>query len=228
MTNKKDQEDEVIVNIEEVYSKSEHFIEVYKKQITYAIGIIVAIVAGYFGYLKLYLEPLESEAQSEMFHAEQYFQKDSLDKAINGDGVAYGFVDIIDIYGGTKSANLAHYYLGISYLRQGLYEDAIEELSSFSSSDIMLTSISIGAQGDAYMELGDTESAISQYQKAASSKANDFTSPMYLFKAGQALESINEYEEAVEVYKSIEKDYPESQEGRDIAKYISRASSFVN
>jgi TolA-binding protein len=78
------------------------------------------------------------------------------------------------------------------------------------------------------MELGDAESAISQYQKAASSRPNNFTSPIYLFKAGQALESIGEYEEAVEVYKSIEKEYPESQEGRDIAKYIARASSFVN
>ena len=167
MAIKKDQDDEVIVNIEEVYSKSEKFIELYKKQITYVIGIIIAIVAGYFGYIKLYLEPLESEAQAEMFHAEHYFEKDSLDKAINGDGVAYGFIDIIDIYGGTKSANLAHYYLGISYLRQGLYEDAIDELSSFSSSDVMLSSVSAGAQGDAYMELGDPESAISHYYKAA-------------------------------------------------------------
>jgi tetratricopeptide (TPR) repeat protein len=178
--------------------------------------------------MKLYLEPLEAEAQSEMFHAEHYFQKDSLDKAINGDGVAYGFIDIIDIYGGTKSANLAHYYLGIAYLKQGLYEDAIDHLSSFSSSDVMLSSVSKGAQGDAYMELGDAESAISQYKSAANSSPNNFTSPMYLLKAGQVLESIGEYAEAVDVYKKIEEDYPESQEGRDIAKYISRASSFVN
>lgn len=228
MSKKKDQEDEVIVNIEEVYSKSEHFIETYKKQITYVVGAIIAIVAGYFGYMKLYLEPLEAEAQSEMFRAEHYFQKDSLDKAINGDGVAYGFIDIIDIYSGTKSANLAHYYLGIAYLKQGLYEDAIDQLSSFSSSDIMLSSVSMGAQGDAYMELGDAESAISQYKKAANSNPNNFTSPMYLMKAGQVLESIGDYSEAVDVYKTIQEDYPESQEGRDIAKYISRASSFVN
>ena len=227
MANKKVQDDEVIVDIEEVYSRSEKFIELYKKQITYITGGIIAIVAGYFGYIKLYLEPLESEAQSEMFRAEQYFEKDSLDKAVNGDGVAYGFIDIIDIYGGTKSANLAHYYLGISYLKQGLYEDAIDELSSFSSSDIMLSSISTGAQGDAYMELGETDAAISQYKDAANTKPNKFTSPIYLLKAGQALESIGDYEGAVDVYNSILEDYPESVEGRDIKKYISRASSFV-
>jgi hypothetical protein len=120
MAKKQDQKDEVIVDIEEVYSKSEQLIEKYKKPITYVIGSIVVIIASYFGYVKLYLEPLEQEAQSEMFKAERYFEMDSLQKAVNGDGVSYGFVDIIDIYGGTKSANLAHYYLGISYLRLGM------------------------------------------------------------------------------------------------------------
>ena len=228
MTKKKDPKDEVIVDIEEVYSKSEQFVEKYKKQISYVIGGIAVVVAAYFAYIKLYLEPLETEAQSEMFRAEQYFNKDSLDKAINGDGAAYGFLDIIDIYGGTKSANLAHYYLGISYLEQGLYEDAIDELGQFSSDDVMLSSISEGAQGDAYMQLGEVENAIDQYKKAANVKPNNYTSPIYLLKAGQALESIGDYESAVDAYEKIKEDYPESQEGRDIQRYISRASSFVN
>ena len=79
MSKKQTAEDEVIVDIEEVYSKSEKFVETYKKQITYIVGGIVAIVAGYFGYQNLYLEPLEVEAQAEMFRAEQYFERDSLD-----------------------------------------------------------------------------------------------------------------------------------------------------
>lgn len=224
----KDKEEEVIVDIEEVYSKSEKFINSYKKQITYVVGAIIAIILGYFGYMKLYLEPLEVEAQSEMFRAEQYFGIDSLDKAINGDGVAYGFIDIIDIYGGTKSANLAHYYLGISYLKLGEFENAIDELSDFSSSDVMLSSVSIGAQGDAYMELGDPETAIDKYIKAANNKTNKFTSPIYLFKAGQALESIGEYNDALNLYKELKEDYAESKEGREIEKYISRVSSFVD
>ena len=53
MANKNENNDEVIVDIEEVYSKTEKFAETYKKQITYVIGGIVAIVAAYFGYMKL-------------------------------------------------------------------------------------------------------------------------------------------------------------------------------
>ena len=227
MAKTKESNEEVIVDIEEVYSKTEKFVEKYKKEITYVVGGIVAIIAGYFGYIHLYLNPLEEDAKGEMFRAEQYFEMDSIDKAVNGDGVALGFVDIIDMYGGTKSANLAHYYLGICYLKQGNFEDAIDELDDFSSSDIMLSSVAMGAKGDAYMELGETEKAISYYMDAAANNPNNFTSPIYLMKAGKAMEFIGEYGDALSAYNTIKEEYPESQEGREIEKYIARVSSFV-
>jgi tetratricopeptide (TPR) repeat protein len=228
MTTKKEPKEEVIVDIEEVYSKTERFIEDYKKQITYVVGGILVIVAGYFGYIHLYLNPLEEDAKGEMFRAEQYFENDSLDKAINGDGVALGFIDIVDLYGGTKSANLAHYYLGISYLKQGLFEEAIDELDDFSTSEVMLGSIALGAKGDAYMELGETDKAISLYLEAAHVNPNNFTSPIYLLKAGKALEFIQEYEDALSAYNEIKEEFPESTEGREIEKYIARAGAFVD
>lgn len=228
MAKKTEEKEEVIVDIQEVYSKSETFINTYKKQITYIVGGLLAIVAGYFGYVNLYLNPLELEAQAEMFKAERYFEQDSLDKAVNGDGIALGFVDIVDLYSGTKSANLAHYYLGICYLKQGLFEEAIDELDDFSSSDVMLSSVALGAKGDAYMETGETEKAIGLYLDAANANPNNFTSPIYLMKAGKALEANGEYSDALSTYKEIQEEYPESQEGREIEKYIARASSFAD
>jgi tetratricopeptide (TPR) repeat protein len=174
MSKKTTEESDVIVDVQEVYSKTESFIENNKKIISIVTVAIIAVVALYFGYKKLYIAPMEIEAQSQMFMAEKYFEQDSLQKAINGDGAGnYGFIDIIDEYNGTKSANLAHYYLGICYRNTGDYESAIDELKSFSSNDVLISAIALGAIGDSYMELNDIDQAIKYYEKAASHNEND-------------------------------------------------------
>jgi tetratricopeptide (TPR) repeat protein len=220
--------DDLIVDVEEVYSKTEDFIEKNKKTLTSAAIALIAIIGLYYGYKKLYLEPKEEEGRIELFKAEQYFEMDSLQKAVYGDGQYLGFIDLIENYSGTKTENLSHYYLGICYLRLGQFEDAIDELEDFSTNDVMLGSVAIGAIGDANMELGRVSDAVSYYKKAANRKSNDFTSPIYLLKAGEALESEGNFSEALEVYQEIKDNYPDTQEGRQIDKYIARASSFVN
>lgn len=222
---REDENTEVIVDVQGVYSKTESFIENNKKVLSMVLGGIVVVIGLYFAYTQIYLGPKEIEAQSSIFMAEKYFEKDSLDKAINGDGVNYGFIDIIDEYSGTKTANLAHYYLGISYLRIGAYEDAIEQLKAFSSDDIMISSIAIGAIGDAYMELGNVDDAISYYEKAAKNNENELTTPMYLFKAGLAYEEKGDYAKAFDKYTTIKKDFSDSSEGRTIEKYLARAEA---
>ncbi|MCC7331892.1 MAG: tetratricopeptide repeat protein [Flavobacteriales bacterium] len=225
--NQEDKNSDVIVDVQETYSKVEHFVEKNKKMLSISVGGIVVVIALYFAYSHFYIGPKEIEAQSSIFMAEKYFEKDSLEKAINGDGINYGFIDIIDEYSGTKTANLAKYYLGISYLKTGKYQEAIDQLKSFSSTDIFLSSISLGAIGDAQMELGEIDKAISSYEKAANNNSNELTSPLYLFKAGLAYEENGNYEKAVEKYTTIKNDYPESSEGRTIEKYLARAEALI-
>ncbi len=221
MANKAEQRDN-LQEIESALTKTEQFIEDNQKIITYAIGVIVLVVLGYLGFNKFYMQPREKEAQSQMFMAEQYFEKDSFNLALNGDGNYLGFLDIIDDYGMTKSANLARYYAGISYLRSGQYEDAIDQLGSFSTDDLVLGPVAEGAKGDAYLELGQKDKALKQYQKAASMTTNEFTTPIYLLKAGNLLESEGDLNKALALYKEIKEKFAESAEGRNIDKYIAR------
>lgn len=218
---------EPIVDVQEVYSKTENFIENNKKTLMIVVFGAIVVIGGYFFYKKMVIGPKEIEAQSAMFMAEKYFEQDSLQLAINGDGLNYGFIDIADEYSGTKSGNLAHYYLGICYRNTGEYEMAIEELESFSSDDIMISTIALGAIGDCYMELNDIEKAISYYEKAANHNANNLTSPIYLFKAGIAYEDNQDYASANKKYNAIKADYPDSREAQTIDKYIARAESFI-
>lgn len=223
--NQVEENQDVLVDVQEVYSKTEQFVEGNKKNLSMVIGGIVLVIAAYLGYTKLYIAPMEIEAQSSMFMAEKYFEKDSLDKAINGDGLNYGFVDIIDEYSGTKAANLAHYYLGVCYLKSGDYEGAIDELSNFSSDDIMISAMALGATGDAYAELNDFDNASSYYLKAASHESNKLTSPTFMFKAGLAFEENGDTDKALEQYKKLQKEFPESNEARNVEKYIARLTT---
>ena len=225
--NKQQDQDEVIVDIGGSINKTEQFIEDNKKSLSAGIGAIVVVVALFFGYTKLYLEPLEQEASIEIWKAQQYFQMDSLDKALYGDGNFLGLEDVRDQYGATKAGALADYYIGLIYLKQGDYDAAIENLSSFSSGDMIVSSIAQGAIGDAQSELGDVDDAASAYMKAANLNKNEFSTPIYLMKAGKAFESIGNYDKAKDAYKTIMDDYPESSEGRSVEKYYYKAKTLV-
>jgi tetratricopeptide (TPR) repeat protein len=219
----KQNKEEMLVDVQQAYGKAERYIEDNKKSLTIIVGAIFVLVTGYFAWAKLYVAPKEAEAQSQMFMAEKYFEKDSLKLAINGGGNFLGFQQIVDEYGVTKSGNLARYYLGMSYLRTGEYEKAIEHLNEFDSDDEVLGPIAIGAIGDANMELGKTDEAVSFYLKAAKERNNNFTTPIYLMKAGLAYESQNNYENAVKIYEQIKTDFSNTNEGREIDKYLTRA-----
>lgn len=220
MAKKKTTTDHGFENVENVLSKTEKYIEENQKSLTIIVIIIALIIGGYLGYKKLYLAPTEIEAQSEMYVAEQYFERDSFLLALEGDGSYLGFIDIIDEYGITKCANLANYYAGICYLELGEYEEAIKCLKKFESDDIMIATVALGAIGDAYIELGELETGIEFYLKAAERKKNDFTSALFLKKAGIVYEELGDYKKALEVYERIEMRFPKSEEGRDIEKYI--------
>ena len=228
MAKHKNEEEELFVDVEEVYGKTETFIEENKKPIISVIVGIVVVIAGYFAYANFVAAPNEQQAKEMMFMAEQYFAQDSLNKAIYGDGVNLGFLEIQDRFGSTKAGNLASYYLGISFLRSGQFEAAIDALEDFSSDDVLISSIALGAQGDAYMELGDKSKAASFYSKAAKENANEFTSPIYYMKAGMAYEAAGEYKDALEAFKAIKKDYSATAEGSEVEKYIARVETFIN
>jgi tetratricopeptide (TPR) repeat protein len=221
------EKEEVIVDVQEAYSKTERYLEENRKSLTIIIVAIVAVILGYFAWKKFYVAPREAEAMSEMFMAEKYFEKDSLDLAINGDGNFKGFKYIIEEYGITKSANLAHYYLGISYLRKGDFQLAIDHLKEFDTDDDMLGPVSIGATGDAYLELGKNEDAVGHYLKAAKKANNKFITPVYLMKAGMAYEELGNHKNAVKVYEQIRSDYYDSPEGRDVERYLARAKALA-
>jgi tetratricopeptide (TPR) repeat protein len=213
------------------------FYESNKKMINYVGGSIALVVGLLCGYYLYWLPNKEKEAANEIFWAQTLFERDSFNLALrggamvrsaDGDKAMMGFEQIAEEYGITAQGRIANYYAGVCYLRTGQFEKAIEFLSKYDGDDEMVAPIAIGGIGDANMELNRVDEAIKYYLKAAEKKNNNFTTPIYLRKAGFAYELKNNYIEALALYERIKKEYSKSSEARDIEKTIAKVKTLGN
>ncbi len=201
--------------------RAEQFVETNQNIIFIVLGAIILIIVGIWGYSKFIKGPKEVNAASQMHMAELYMQVDSINLALNGDGNYPGFLNIIDNYSGSSAANNAKFFAAACYMRLGQYDQAIKMLNDFSTSDPILEPESIGLMGDAYMEKGEISKAQDYYKKAVSkAKDNSLLAPIYLKKLGTAYEKEQKWADALNVYESIKSDYPNSNEGAIVDKYI--------
>ena len=101
-------------------------------------------------------------------------------------------------------------------------EEALEALESFKTSDPVMGSIALGCQGDAHLQLKNDREALEYYLKASEFKANEFTTPFYLQRAGEIAEKTGQKEKALECYERIQREYPQSTEGQNVDRYLTR------
>jgi TolA-binding protein len=215
------QEQDQLENVEHTLGRAEMFVEENRQKFLLVIGIAVAIMLGVWAYIKFIKVPKEENASTQMHQAELYFDRDSVNFALNGDGNYPGFLAIIDNYSGTKAANNAKYYAGACYMKLGQFDEAIKMLEGFSSSDPLLEPLSIGLTGDAYMEKGDTDKAASYYSKAvAKAGDNKFVAPLMMLKLAVAYEKQQKVADALGVYEKINSNFPTSTEAREAQKMI--------
>jgi tetratricopeptide (TPR) repeat protein len=222
MTKEKQPTEDKFEGLESALTRTERYIEENRKSLSIIVGAIVGAVVLYIAFNKFYLQPKEIKAQKQMYVAEQYFEKDSFKLALNGDGNYPGFLTIIDEYGLTDASNLAHYYAGVCYKNLGNFKEAIEYLKHYESSDKIISNIALGAIGDCYSELGDNKQALKYYKRAADNVKNEFTTPLYLMRAGILLEGMGEYSEALTMFQRIEKEYHRVYQEQQVEKYVTR------
>ncbi|CAM1352809.1 tetratricopeptide repeat protein [Tenacibaculum insulae] len=224
---------EVFNTLDDTANKSEQWIEKNSKPLFYGLVAIAVVILGYLAFTKFVSEPNQQEASNELAHPRTFFDQAEKSAGVaadslytlgltGGDG-KYGFTDIASEFSGTKAGNLANYYAGISYLKMKKYEEAIEYLSNFNSNDELLGATALGAIGDAFADINQPKDALDYYQKAANKKDNNFTAPLFLFKAAQTAMELKEYSTAEKLYTSIKQKYANTDQGRDIEKYINSA-----
>ena len=182
------------------------------------LGGIVLLIAGFFGY-RAYVGSQDETAQVELFPSVYQLEADSLRKALNGDGKTPGLLAVADNYGATPGGDLANFYAGLALLKQGKYDEAVDHLKNFSSSDLLVQARAYALIGDAYSEKKSYDEAADYYKKAADYKSNKFFTPGYLMKLAVAYEQAKENEKAISTYNEIIEKYAQSAEAVNAKKY---------
>jgi tetratricopeptide (TPR) repeat protein len=203
----------------EAVSKTEKFFQDNGKLISIICAAFVVACALVFCWFKFAYQPKVNEAQGQMAAAEQNFRAGDFELALNGDGNALGFVQIIDEYG-KKAGKAVYFYAGVCELQLGEWEQAIKYLESYKGKDTILAARATACIGDAYVGLEDYKKALGYFEKAA--QADNMYAAGYLLKAGAVAEALGENEKALSFYKKIKDQYPQSIEAYDVDKYIGR------
>lgn len=211
---------EKIEKVGEAVSHTEEFFKRNGKLLSYiGAGIILAAAIVVLA-IQFYFKPMKTEAASQTFTAEQYFRAADYEKALKGDGNALGFEQIIEEYG-AKAGKAVYLYAGICELQLGNASEAINYLSKYNAKEPVLMGRALACTGDAYSMLEDYETALGYYLKAAQTEDNIFAAS-YLLKAGIICEELGRYDEALAHYRTIKDKYPQTYEGFEIDKYITR------
>ena len=211
---KKTNQEDVILDVDELYSKSEQFVDKNRKQLTLGLGGAAALILVVIGYSSLVVAPQNTAAEEAAFMAEHYFAKDSADLAMLGDGLNAGLEEILSDHSGTPAAARAAFELGIIHRDAARFEEAVEAFDAAGFSDDVFGPLTDANIGDCLVELGDLEGAEGHFASAASVAASGLAakalSPMCSYKRALVLLELGNEDKARKVLQDLADDFPNS------------------
>lgn len=211
---KKTNQEETIVNVDELYSKSEQFVDKNRKQLTLGLGGAAALILIVIGYSSLVVAPKNTAAEEAAFMAEHYFAKDSADLAMLGDGLNAGLEEILSDHSGSPAAARAAFELGIMHRDAARFDEAVDAFNQAGFSDNVFGPLTDANIGDCLVELGDLEGAEGHFASAASRAASGLAakalSPMCSYKRALVLIELGNEDKARGVLEDLAEDFPNS------------------
>jgi TolA-binding protein len=231
---------EVFTTLDEGAGKTEAWVEKNQNIILYVIIAIAVIAAGLWLYTEYVHAPKADEALEESTQANDFYllavnatgeEQDSLfNLALEGGEGKYGLLKIADEYSGTDTGNIANYQIGMAYLNLGgaNYQKAIDYLTAYDGDGSIMEAYANAGIGDALVQVGQEEDAISYYNKAADIVPNEFTTPKYLLKSAQASLNTGNSSAAIKNLERIAEEYPEAPETQTAQVLLGQAQAASN
>lgn len=216
MAKKTKPEDDTLLDVGEVYTKTERFVDENRSTLTYGVGGLAVLILAVIGYQSFVVGPAEAAAETDAWRAENYFEMDSMSLAALGDGYVAGLEEVMADHEGTAAGQRAAYRMGIYYRDAGDFEGAIAAFEEVNVGDDVVQVLAAGNIGDCYVELADYESAQAAFNNAislsTSSMAEDVLAPMFLYKGALVEIELGNNAQAKKHLDRIVEDYPTSQQ----------------
>jgi tetratricopeptide (TPR) repeat protein len=189
------------------------------KKITIIVGVALVLIVGWIVYYQLVSVPNTVKSNDSYYEGLNLAEKDSTDAAIEQ------LQSQVKKYDGYQGGEVAQYVLGRQYMNKGEFKKALKELDDVDLEDTYNSVLCVGLRGDCHSELNQFKDALELYEEAANMDDNDFTTPMFLFKAAGVAEELKNFEKATELYEKIRDNYPVFGNQKHIDRYIARVSN---
>lgn len=199
--------------------KVKNWLNRQNKTVLYGVTAVLIVAIFIIAYQFLYKMPKEKKGMAAIYKAQMLFDVDSFSLVVKT------APKLADEYSDTKAGDLAAYMAGASYLNTGNYKKAIEYLEKVDFNDKIMSVQVIGLLGDAYVENKDLDKGLSHYTKAAKASNTEFSAVWWYKKAARIHERKNEWQDALDIYTKLKKEYKDAEGMADIDKYIGRAEA---
>ncbi len=206
------------------YARATTFYYENKKYISYAVTALMVIAVAGFIYTNNRRASTE-KAAAELGKVYQLFDGGQYSQAIEGipERGIMGLKAIVENYSG-PSAELARFYLANSYYYLGKYDESLQHFKECNHGDNILQASALAGAAACYEAKGDHVAAATYYEKAVDKASKSPSAAEYLHQAAYNYGVGGEKEKAINLFKRIRKDYPNSPQAREVDRYIAQFS----
>ena len=166
--------------------------------------IIALIVLGVIVYIYAVREPGIQKANDAIAEADRIALFEGNDST-----ALAAYENVANNYG-YDAGNRAKLQSAIILYSQGKYQEALDYLNNYKSTDHIIGATALGLKGDCLVNLDKYDDAISAFDKAIKqADGNPQLVPYFLSKKATVLAAQNKHAEAADIYAEIEKEYPD-------------------
>lgn len=225
MANKNNQEetrtslDEVNDTLTDLSTK----VEKNSKAIVYSCVGVAVVVALILIWVYAIRQPGINAANEALGQAD-------MELLMGNDSVALAKYQQVAADHGYKAGELASLNAAILLYKDKKYNEAIEALKGYSTSEKIIGAGAKALEGDCYVNLEKYPEALACFKKAASiSDANPHYTPVFLLKEANVLHAMKDYKAEAEVYRTLINDYPQfaDEVNMNFQKYLDRAEALA-